>query len=773
MKPVRGAPAAEAPGPLMLGMGWFPADTGGLARYFRGLFEALDADGSDPRAVVVGPAPDAHAGVSVAAHAARPLALRLAAFAVAARRAARSAPGRPVDAHFALYAALPLALPPLRGRPCLLHFHGPWAAESHTSGEGALPTRVKYRIERAVYRRADRIVVLSSAFRRLLVERYRIDPWRIEVIPPGVDLGRFTPGDGADRDALGLPPDAWVVVTARRLVPRMGIDVLLHAWAAGQAPRGLLAIVGDGPERESLETLANSLGIADEVRFLGRIDDESLRSWYRAADVAVVPSRALEGFGLVVLEALACGTPVVVSDAGGLPEALAGLDRASVVAAGDAAALSGVLDEARREPSRLPSPAACRAHAERFTWTRAAERHRAAYAAMAAPPPRTRPRVVYLDHTAALSGGELALLRLLGACQGVDPHVILAEDGPLTRRLADAGISCEVMPMDETARGLGRGNVSPRGLPIGASLRAGAYTARLARRLRALRPDLVHTNSLKAAVYGTAAARMAGVPVIWHLHDRLSADYLPGSAVRLMRGIARTLPHAIVANSAISRATLPPVRCRVEIIPCPVEMTDAAEPADRHGRPLHVGMVGRIAPWKGQHLFLEGFARAFPGGDERAVLIGAPLFGEHDYEATLLDEVGRLGLEGRVEFRGFRDDVPAELGRLDVLVHSSMIPEPFGQTVLEGMAAGLPVVVPDAGGPADIVDDGRTGLHYGMADPTSMAGALRRLHGDPLLRARLGDDARAAMAEYAPSRIAARVERLYAEVLASERDVAA
>ena len=768
--PAPRAVAAEAQtvGPLMLGMGWFPADTGGLARYFRGLFEALGTEGLNPRAVVVGPAEHPPAGVSVTSRAGAPLPLRLLGVARAARGAARSAPTS-VDAHFALYAALPLSLKPLRGLPVMVHFHGPWAGESLASGQGSLAASAKRAVERRVYRRADRIVVLSSAFRRLLVERYGVAPWSVDVIPPGIDLAHFTPGDGHDRDRLGIPEDAWVVLAARQLVPRMGLDVLLRAWAAAPPPRGLLAIAGEGPERGGLEALARGLGVAEEVRFLGRVDDNMLRAWYRAADVSVVPSLALEGFGLVVLEALACGTPVVVSDAGGLPEAVAGLDGALVVPAGDEATLATRLEQARAASVPLPTPQACREHAERFTWERAAQRHRRAYAAATAPVARTRPRVVYLDHTAALSGGELALLRLLRALDGVDAHVILAEEGPLARRLADAGISCEVMPMAENARGLRRGRISPGGLPAAAALSAGAYAARLARRLRALKPDLVHTNSLKAAVYGTAAARVAGIPVVWHLHDRLSSDYLPGPAVRLMRGIARTLPHAIIANSETSRATLPRVRCRVEVIPCGVDPIAADAGGHEVDGPLRVGVVGRIAPWKGQHLFLEGFASAFPDGMERAVLIGAPLFGEQDYEAALHDDVARLGLQGRVEFRGFRDDVPAELARLDVLVHSSVIQEPLGQTVLEGMAAGLPVVVPDEGGPAEIVADARTGLLYRLGDADAMADALRRLHGDSGLRVRLGSDARDAVAAYAPRQVAERVERLYADVLAAPK----
>lgn len=761
----RGGRRDGAPAPLMLGMGWFPDEAGGLNRYFRDLHAALGREGPAPAAVVVGPARDPAPGVVVASDRGRPLPLRLAGFDLAARRAARAGAGL-VDAHFALYALLPVRATGLRRWPLLVHFHGPWAGEGRAGGEPSAVVAAKRSIERAVYRRADRFVVLSGAFRRVLVERYGVAPWRIEVIPPGIDLDRFTPGDGAERGRLGVEPGTWLAVATRRLVPRMGIDVLLRAWAEEDRGDRLLTIVGDGPLRRELEELAASLGIAGSVRFAGRVDDATLRDWYRAADVCVVPSVALEGFGLVVLEALACGTPVVVSDVGGMPEAVAGLPGSPVVPEGDHRALARRLAAARDGSAPLPRPAACRAHAERFSWDRAAARHRALHAALVAPARRRRPRVVLLDHCARLSGGEIAMARTAGALRAVDAHVVLAEDGPLVGRLTGAGVSVEVLPMAEGARGLSRDRVTAGRLPIAAALASSAHVAALARRLRRLRPDLVVTNSLKAALYGGLAARAAGIPVVWHVRDRLAADYLPRQTVRLVHAAARVLPHGIIVNSEATRATLPPVRCPVEVIPSPVPDRPGPGPGRaRPAGPLTVGLVGRIAPWKGQDLFLDAFARAFPAGEERAVLVGAPLFGEQDYARRLEREVGRLGLDGRVEFRGFREDVASELERLDVLVHSSTIPEPLGLVVLEGLAAGLPVVAPDIGGPAETIDDGSNGLLFRAGDPDALAGALRRLRDEPALRANLAARGPDSVSGYRPADVAARSERFYERVL--------
>lgn len=374
-----------------------------------------------------------------------------------------------------------------------------------------------------------------------------------------------------------------------------------------------------------------------------------------------------------------------------------------------------------------------------------------------------RPRVVYLDHTAVLSGAELALVRLLPALD-VEARVLLGADGPLVDRLRATGAEVEVLELAPESRSVRRSEVTAR-LPVAAMRATAAYVVRLARRLRALRPDLVHANSLKAGIYGSLAARVARVPFVWQVHDRISTDSLPAPAVRLVRAMLATLPDAVIANSQSTRDTLGRLSRPIVRVIGNATPTGGTGRARAHDGAATFGIVGTLTAWKGQDLFLDAFARAFPDGDERAVVVGAPLFGTDDYASSLHDLADRLGIADRVEFRGFRDDVPAELGRLDVLVHASVEPEPFGQVVVEGMAAGLPVVAAAPGGPAEIVEHGETGLLYPMGDRDALAQALRRLAGDPELRARLGDAGRRAAARYAPEPVAAEVRALYAAVL--------
>ena len=779
-RPAEASAARDShPRVLMLGMGWFPATLGGLNRYYRSLLEQLP----EARGVVIGPAEDAPRSVRALDGPGTSLPRRLLDFWLGARRATDGV--EVIDAHFALYAAAPLLLGGMpRGRPVVFHFHGPWAQENVAAGD---VSRARYllrtALERSVLRRADAHVVLSCAFRRELVERYRVRPWKVHVWPAGVALDVFTPGDRSQaRERLDIERGAFVAVCVRRLVPRMGLDVLLDAWkriADGLPGASVLLLVGDGPLREALTVRAASPSLGAGVRVLGRLSEADLVEAYRAADVAIVPSVSLEGFGLVVPEAAACGTPSIVSDVGGLPEVTLPLDRSLVVPPEDVAALGKRIEAAAR--GELPTREATRGFAERFSWPLLAERHRALYRRLLDGERDERLRVVYLDHVARLSGGEIALMRLLTHLQNVNPHVILGEDGPLADRLQQAGVSVEVLPIAASARDTRRDTVRPGAASPTVALHTLTYIARLALRLRTLRADLVHTNSLKAGVYGSLAARAAGVPVVWHVRDRIAEDYIPSSAVLLVRTLIRHLADGVIANSTATLQALP-ADVREDglswVIPSPVEppselrtprsrdCSDCPHPGGSpSSRVTTFGMLGRIAPWKGQDLFLRAFAAAFAAGAERAVVVGAAMFGEESYERELHALAADLGIAERVEFRGFREDVWPELQSMDVLVHASLIPEPFGTVVLEGMAAGLAVIAADEGGPASVIADGQTGRLFASRDPGSLTAAMRALRDDPRERERLGGAAREAVADYHPDAVARRVEQTYERLL--------
>lgn len=350
------------------------------------------------------------------------------------------------------------------------------------------------------------------------------------------------------------------------------------------------------------------------------------------------------------------------------------------------------------------------------------------------PPPA---RILFIDHTAALSGGELALLNLVRHLDRTrfEPVVLLFSGGPLVERLSLAGVETHILPLSPGVARTRKESLGPKSLlGPGKVLASVAFVARVRRFIARNRFDLVHTNSLKADLLGGLAARLARKPLVWHVHDRIEPDYLPKSVVAVFRLLARILPHVVVANSWATLATLRlPARKLSHVIPPGIDPTPFAvaetttQNRDHGGHPL-VAIVGRISPWKGQHVFLRAAALVhakFP--DARFQIIGSAMFGEQEYERSLHALVTDLGLNGLVEFTGFVEDVPALLRRLDLLVHASTSPEPFGQVLVEAMAAAKPVVATGGGGVAEIVENEITGLLVPMDDPYATAQAITRL----------------------------------------------
>lgn len=354
------APPVAPIGVHMTGSEWFSSNPGGLGRYFSDLFGALRlVPEVDVSAAAFGtPDPGGSSwGPTVGSTMAR---------------VARStfdnllAPTDVVvDRHFSLFGRPSFG--PRGTNPLVVHFHGPWAAESAVAGSSSRAVLAKKMLERARYSGADKFVVLSRHSRTLLVQDYRIPEESIDIIPPGVDLKKFTPSNRV--------PDRPTVVCVRRLETRMGIDVLVRAWPTVVAahPDALLVIVGEGSQESALKAQVESAGITKSVRFEGKATDERLVELYSESSLSVVPTVALEGFGLIALESLAAGRPPIVTDCGGLPDAVAGLDPSLIVPAGDAQALADRLRSALN--GDIPDSAACRTYAEKFTWQVAAERH--------------------------------------------------------------------------------------------------------------------------------------------------------------------------------------------------------------------------------------------------------------------------------------------------------------------------------------------------------------------------------------------------------------
>jgi glycosyltransferase involved in cell wall biosynthesis len=392
--------------------------------------------------------------------------------------------------------------------------------------------------------------------------------------------------------------------------------------------------------------------------------------------------------------------------------------------------------------------------------------------------------VLYLDHTAKWSGGEIALLRTLEALDRtrVNPIVVLAEEGPFRERLEAAGIEVHVLPLSEKVREVRKDSLGAAAIAghLGTLTALFRYAVRVGRFARSCGASVLHCNSLKSDFYGALAGRVARIPVIWHVRDHIDPAYLPAPAVKLVRALARSLPAGVVTNSDSTTEKLFPAgrgKQRVWTVYDGLSAHERTTPKPALGAPFRnhpprVGMVGRIVRWKGQHVFLEAAAKLTAEGiDARYVIVGSPLFGEQEYETELHRMAEPMG--DKVVFRGFQSDIPGILRNLDILIHASISPEPFGQVVIEGMAEGLPVIASDGGGVREIMAEGNPGLVTPMGDASALAASLSALLRDP---ARANTLARAGWervrSSFTAERSARGVEAVYDELLSGRRPAA-
>lgn len=400
-------------------------------------------------------------------------------------------------------------------------------------------------------------------------------------------------------------------------------------------------------------------------------------------------------------------------------------------------------------------------------------------------------KLVYLNPTAILGGAEMCLLDLLASLRRSRPDwrlsVILGDEGPLERAVAELGVPYDVLAMPrslaamgDAGPGLNRGGrlaLAARGPAAG--LAAVSYLKELRHVLRSDRFDCVQTNGMKAHVLGAWAAPR-GVPVIWHMHDYPSARPV---MARLLRWSARSKVRVVAVSKSVAAdvARVLGPRVAVETIYNAIDIARFAPgPGDgprldaRAGLPtapdgtVRIGLVSTYAKWKGHDVFLEAAARITQTIPLRFYVVGGPIYRSVGSQRTLeelrararalgLDEAGRLG------FVGHREE-PADVYRaLDVVVHASTRPEPFGRVIVEAMACARAVVAAKAGGAAELFEDGVDALGCSPGDPDALAAILVRLAADPALRESLGAAGRrTAVARFDRSRLADRWAGVYA-----------
>jgi glycosyltransferase involved in cell wall biosynthesis len=349
-------------------------------------------------------------------------------------------------------------------------------------------------------------------------------------------------------------------------------------------------------------------------------------------------------------------------------------------------------------------------------------------------------------HTAAPSGAELGVARLVRALRGaVDVSAVFTEDGPMVARMREHGVETTVLNSAFDNRSMTIEGRSVRRLVIGfiRLLRLGWTLGAVVRRSGA---SVVVAQTTKALVMSVVAARRAKVPLVWHVHDRISAEYFGGVLATLIRALGWVVSDAYIANSRSTLSTLSTWRRDwLVAYPCVALNREARERDQRSPAETVVVVVGRLTRWKGQDLFLRALADVAVR-PAHVYLLGGTFFGEEPYRDELRALADELNIP--VTITGHVDDPLSYMRHADILVHCSVIAEPFGQVVVQGMSAGCAVIASRPGGPTEIVEPGVSGLLVDGGDRAQLAAALEELIGDRDLRRRLAAAARLRSARF-------------------------
>jgi glycosyltransferase involved in cell wall biosynthesis len=376
--------------------------------------------------------------------------------------------------------------------------------------------------------------------------------------------------------------------------------------------------------------------------------------------------------------------------------------------------------------------------------------------------------IVFLSPAGQLGGAEVALYEMLAGLRETHPawslRLIVASEGPLASRISSLGIAVDVLPFPPALARLGDWNlgegIRPRAMLLarcaGAALPTFAYLRRLRRALLAHAPAVVHTNGLKMHLLG-AWAHPRRAAVVWHFHDYAGRRTL---MARLLRRSCRRCA-VIVANSrSVAEDARSVFGARVKVHPVwnAVDLTrfspsgpqvdlDALAGLPPAGEGvLRVGLVATFARWKGHETFLKALALLPRSLHVRGYIVGGPIY-ETEGSQVAMDDLRRqaamLGLGDRVGFTGFVPDSAAAIRALDLVVHASTDPEPFGLVIAEAMACGKPVVVSQAGGAIELIESGTNALTHPPGDAPALAARIEELARDCRLRQRLGTAGRA------------------------------
>jgi glycosyltransferase involved in cell wall biosynthesis len=407
-------------------------------------------------------------------------------------------------------------------------------------------------------------------------------------------------------------------------------------------------------------------------------------------------------------------------------------------------------------------------------------------------------KILYLNPKAQLGGGERSLLDLMTEVRALRPDwelsLVAGEDGPLLGAAREIGVAARALEYpiglaqfgDSTLANSSGGAVWASKAKFVAGLgRAGiaamSHVPALRSAISAERPDVVHSNGFKAHILAAWAAPES-VPIIWHVRDYVGNR--PAMS-RLLAMHSRRCAVAVTNSRSVAddlRAACPKILKTVPIyngidletfnpVGASADLDGLAALTTADSAVVRVGLLATMAQWKGHEIFLRALAMLPRDLLVRGYVIGGSLYSTRGSQADIAQlrrVADTLSLNGNVGFTGFVNDPAAAIRALDIVVHASTSPEPFGRVIAEAMACGKPVIMTAAGGALEIVTSGHDAIAIAPGDASALADSIRQLACGAPLRAQLGAAARkTAEHRFDRARMARELIPIYEELDAS------
>jgi glycosyltransferase involved in cell wall biosynthesis len=359
-------------------------------------------------------------------------------------------------------------------------------------------------------------------------------------------------------------------------------------------------------------------------------------------------------------------------------------------------------------------------------------------------------RVLFLDQSGKPGGAELCLVDIAKP-YGKNALVGLFADGDFRKLLAENQVPVEVL----TTQAIKVGKQSGLFQALGSLGQIIPLIHQVVQRAR--KYDLIYANTQKALVVGAVASFLACRPLVYHLHDILSLEHFSKTNLRVAVNLINRCAALVIANSQASKMAFLEAGGKSDLVRVvyngfaaknyevdELEVRNLRENLKLEDK-FVIGHFSRLSPWKGQHILIDALSQC--PQDVVVILVGDALFGEQEYVKDLHQKVTALGLENRVNFLGFRADIPQLMTMCDLVTHTSTAPEPFGRVIVEAMLCGKPVIAAEAGGAMELVEDGINGFLVAPGEPQELAQVIHNCRQESAKTANIANNARISASE--------------------------